>query len=77
MSEAALLTSLSRSQIYRLELADKFPRKVQIGNGRVGYLLQEVEADIDSLPRVPSRPTKSSKGRINSIDRSPVNGGRS
>lgn len=53
ISEAAHLTSLSRSQIRRLELADRFPRRVQIGAGRVGYLLTEIEHYIDNRPRAP------------------------
>ena len=37
----------SRQHIGRLESDDKFPKRVQLGPCRVGWLLSEVEAWID------------------------------
>ena len=37
---------LSRRQIDRLEAAGKFPRRVQISPGRVGWLADEIEAHV-------------------------------
>jgi prophage regulatory protein len=37
---------LSRRQIDRLEAAGKFPRRVQISSGRVGWLADEIEAHV-------------------------------
>jgi prophage regulatory protein len=40
--EVCRLTSLSRSQIYRLERVGKFPERLQIGPGRVAWLQSEI-----------------------------------
>ena len=37
---------VSRRQLDRLEAAGKFPRRVQISPGRVGWLADEIEAHV-------------------------------
>jgi predicted DNA-binding transcriptional regulator AlpA len=37
---------LSRRQIDRLEAVGKFPRRVQISPGRVGWLAEEIDAHV-------------------------------
>jgi prophage regulatory protein len=38
----------TRQHILRLEAAGKFPRRIQVGENRVGWLVTEVEAWIDA-----------------------------
>ena len=37
---------VSRRQLDRLEAAGKFPRRVQISPGRVGWLAEEIDAHV-------------------------------
>jgi prophage regulatory protein len=47
---------LSRRQIDRLEAAGKFPRRVQLSAGRVGWLVDEIEAHVAAaVARRPAR----------------------
>jgi prophage regulatory protein len=45
------ITSLSRTTIWRLEAEGDFPKRLQIGNRGVGWLLNEVNEWIQSRPR--------------------------
>ncbi|HSD16226.1 MAG TPA: AlpA family phage regulatory protein [Thermomonas sp.] len=42
--EAWHTAGISRSTMYRLEKAGRFPRRLQISEGRTGYLASELEA---------------------------------
>ena len=44
-------TGLSRTTIWRLERAGRFPSRLQLGENSVGWLEQEVQAWIESRPR--------------------------
>jgi prophage regulatory protein len=47
---------LSRRQIDRLEAAGKFPRRVQMSPGRVGWLASEIDAHVAAaIARRPDR----------------------
>lgn len=46
------ITGLSRTTIWRMERAGKFPARRQIGPRRIGYIEGEVLAWADSLPAV-------------------------
>jgi prophage regulatory protein len=57
LPEVQLKTGLSRTSVYRLELAGKFPRRIRIGDGHaVGWYLHEIEEWIESRPRVADAP---------------------
>lgn len=43
------LVSLSKSQIYRLEKAGRFPKRFKLGKLRVGWRLSEIMAYIDCV----------------------------
>ena len=45
---------VSRRQLDRLEAAGKFPRRVQISPGRVGWLAEEIDAHVAAA--IPDRP---------------------
>lgn len=49
---------LSRVQIWRLEKAGKFPRRVQLSPNRVAWFRSDILAFLNSRPRasIPSRP---------------------
>lgn len=56
--EAWGMASISRSTMYRLESVGAFPRRIQISQGRTGYLASELEAwlkaridERDGLPK--------------------------
>src|SRR5688572_16465644 len=49
--EAHSITSLSRSQIFKLERDGKFPKRVQLSGGAVAWRRSELKAWLDSLPR--------------------------
>lgn len=51
----------SRRQVDRLEAAGKFPRRVQISPGRVGWLSQEIAAHIAA--KIANRPARVSSNR--------------
>ena len=44
-----------RRQLYRLEAAGKFPKRVSIGPGRVGWVADEIIAHVDA--QIASRAT--------------------
>lgn len=43
LGEVVQVTSLSRSTIWRLEIAGQFPRRIRLSTNRVGWHQQEVE----------------------------------
>jgi prophage regulatory protein len=45
----------SYRQLYRLEAANKFPKRVPIGPGRIGWVTDEIIAHVDA--RIASRST--------------------
>lgn len=49
--EVRFLTARSRTTIWRLEKAGKFPRRVRCGENSVGWFLDEVLAWLESRPR--------------------------
>jgi prophage regulatory protein len=49
LPEVAHVTGTSRSQIYRLVKAGKFPAPVKLGQRSSGWKFHEVQAWIDSL----------------------------
>ena len=46
----------SRQHLARLERAGKFPQRVQIGNNRVGWVLEEVTNHLEHLASLRERP---------------------
>lgn len=44
MSEAMRLTNLSRSTLWRLQRAGRFPKRISLSPNRVGYLENDVIA---------------------------------
>jgi prophage regulatory protein len=51
LSEVERLTSLSKSSIYRLEAAGKFPRRVRISERASGWYSDEIANYVESRPR--------------------------
>ena len=49
MRELRRLVPYSAAHIYRLESQGKFPRRVKIGAGRVGWLESELSAWLEEL----------------------------
>lgn len=49
--ETHTITSLSRSQIFKLERDGKFPKRVQLSGGAVAWHRRELKAWLDALPR--------------------------
>lgn len=50
--EVSRVTGLSRSSIYRLEAQGQFPSRVKLSECASGWHSEEVQAWIDSRPRV-------------------------
>jgi prophage regulatory protein len=48
--------TLGKLQVWRLETAGKFPKRVQVSPGRIGWLENEIEAYIDA--RIAERDAK-------------------
>lgn len=48
-------TGLSRVTIWRLEKQGKFPQRLQLTIGTVGWIDDEVDKWLQSRPRVPNR----------------------
>ena len=46
------LVGLSPATVWRLERKSKFPARIQLSAGRVGYLRRDVEAWLAERPRV-------------------------
>ncbi len=61
-NEVAERTGYSAAHLWRLENAGEFPRRVQLGPNRVGWLEHEIDAWIkkraDARPRVTVKPRK-------------------
>lgn len=55
MKEVCALTGYSRTHIYRLERAGKFPRRRKMGLNKIGFMSPEFEAWIRNLP-IPDLP---------------------
>lgn len=53
MKEVCALTRFSRTHIYRLEAAGRFPRRRKLGLAKIGFLKVEVHAWLDNLPKAP------------------------
>ena len=53
--EVSLVSGLSRSSIYRLEALGQFPSRVKLSESASGWHSEEVQAWIDSRPRVTQR----------------------
>tara|TARA_B100000315_G_scaffold147139_1_gene136146 strand:- start:1052 stop:1252 length:201 start_codon:yes stop_codon:yes gene_type:complete len=51
-AEVGRCTNLSRVTIWRMERSGKFPPRVSISANRVGWREDEIEAWIESRPRV-------------------------
>ena len=52
LPEVAQITGLSKPTIHRRYRAGTFPRPVRLGPQAIGWRLDEIEAWIESLPRV-------------------------
>lgn len=52
VSQVQAKTSLSRSHIYRMVAAKKFPAPVQVSDARVAWWLSEVDEWTKARPRV-------------------------
>lgn len=50
MKEICKLTGYSRVHVYRLEAQGRFPRRVKMSPGRVGFRLTDYKAWFHSLP---------------------------
>ena len=50
-SEVVGMTGLSRTTIWRLERAGKFPQRLRLSSNRVGWYQNEVEKWISTRPR--------------------------
>ncbi len=48
------VTGLSRTTVWRLERAGKFPPRMRLGENSVGWLEEEVRSWIESRPRFTS-----------------------
>lgn len=55
MKEVCAITGYSRTHIYRLERAGRFPRRRKIGLNKIGFMHPELEAWIKNLP-IPDLP---------------------
>ena len=51
MKEVCELTGYSRTHIYRLERAGRFPRRRKLGLAKVGFLRSEFQDWIEKLPK--------------------------
>jgi prophage regulatory protein len=51
MKDVCELTSFSRTHIYRLEAAGRFPRRRKLGLAKVGFLYPEFVAWMENLPK--------------------------
>ena len=50
-TEVEVMTSLSRVTRWRLERDGKFPERVRLTGGRVGWFFHEVKEWLENLPR--------------------------
>lgn len=51
LHEVIKATGLSKSQIYRLEAADKFPRRLRLSEATSGWYQSEIENWLANRPR--------------------------
>ena len=58
MREVCDLTHYTRTHIYRLEDEGKFPRRIKIGPGRIGFRECEVREWLKSRPLAPLPPKR-------------------
>lgn len=49
MKEVCVLTGFSRTHIYRLEAAGRFPRRRKLGISKIGFINLEVREWIENL----------------------------
>lgn len=52
LKEVEELTTLSRATIYRKRAINDFPAAVYLGANRIGFVKSEIDAWMDSLPRI-------------------------
>jgi prophage regulatory protein len=57
-SELAKIIPLCRTQVFRLERMGLFPARIQLAPQRVAWRFREVEAWLESRPRVISPPAR-------------------
>ena len=50
-SQVSEITGLSRMAIWKLEKGNKFPKRVQLTSNRIGWIEEEVQTWLESLPR--------------------------
>ena len=66
LKEVCKKTTLSKTQIYRLEAAGSFPRRVSLGPGRVGWSNREILGWIEDQKRKRAvHPANLDKGDFN------------
>jgi len=54
VAEVIAQTGISRVTIWRLEREGKFPRRIQLSEHAIGWLGKEIDAWVQSRPRVHS-----------------------
>lgn len=57
-------TDLSRSTLYRMEKADRFPKRRQLSPGRIGWLEEEIDQWLEQRERGFGRPVKAAGGAV-------------
>lgn len=60
--DVRLATGVSRPTAWREERAGRFPRRVQISPGRVGWIGREIKTHIETRPRVNTSECDSENG---------------
>lgn len=58
LTQVLAKTSLSKTTIYRLEAAGKFPKRVRLGENSTGWYAHEIDDFLATLGRVGSFETK-------------------
>lgn len=61
MKEVSRLTRYTPQHVYRLERAGKFPRRIRLGENRVGWRLADVEKWFATRQIVPPSPDDADK----------------
>ena len=64
MKEAQEATSLSRATIYRLGQIGDFPEAVKITENRIGFIVGEIDAWLESRPRALGPEVNDNKRRV-------------
>lgn len=57
MKEVSALTTYTPQHVYRLERQGKFPRRVRLGQNRIGYRLSDITTWMQSRPIAWTPPT--------------------